>query len=140
MLADAGATLGGPADVHGGIGVDAWTRWDGYVCAQADRHIFARCVGIGHKYILLVGTANEKGLTSARKIHVVPRAFPSLIHHTLVPEDGKTEGLVIEEFIGDAGHSWLVHQQDRPAPGIELPSALEDDALSRGDLSACPPV
>jgi hypothetical protein len=61
VLADAGATLGGPADVHGGIGVDTWTHWGGYVCAQADRHIFARCVGEEREYVLLVGTANEKG-------------------------------------------------------------------------------
>lgn len=58
MLADAGATLVGPADVHAGIGVDTWSCWNGYVRAQADRHVFVRCVGKGVKYIVL---ANEKG-------------------------------------------------------------------------------
>jgi hypothetical protein len=61
VLADAGTTLGGPADVHGGIDIDTWTRWGDYVCAQADRHVFARCGWKEGEYVLLVETANEKG-------------------------------------------------------------------------------
>ena len=78
-------------------------------------------------------------LTSTRKVHVVPRAIPDLIDHTLIPKDGKTEGLVIEEFVGYERHSRHVHQQDRPTSGIELPPALEDDAFSSGDVSVCAP-
>jgi hypothetical protein len=79
--------------------------------------------------------------TSVRKVHEVPGAIPDLMYHHLAPEDGNTEGLRIEELVGDAHQLRRVHQQDRTASRVELPLPFEDDAWSGGyrrDAPAAP--
>jgi hypothetical protein len=62
-----------------------------------------------------------------------------LIHHVFSFEDVNVERLGgLEECVGDAGHSRLVHHQDRAALLVELPPASEDEALNVWDLSASP--
>ena len=76
--------------------------------------------------------------TPARKVHVIPVAIPGLIYHHLVFENGKAEGLGIEELVGDARHLRPVHQQDRAASRVELPLPPEHETWSSGDVPACP--
>ena len=76
--------------------------------------------------------------TPAREVHAVPVAIPGLIYHHLAPEDGKAEGLGIEELVGDARQLRPVHQQDRTASRVELPLPLEDEARSGGDVPETP--
>jgi hypothetical protein len=76
--------------------------------------------------------------TPARKVHVVPVAIPGLVHHHLVLENGKAEGLGIEELVGDARHLRPVHQQDRAASRVELPLPPEHEAWGGGDVPASP--
>jgi hypothetical protein len=90
-------------------------------CSLASRNSF-----IGRSKWLLVPT-------SAGEIHVEPGAIPDLRYHILALEDGKMKG-GMEKFVRDMCHSRPVHQQDRAALVVELPSAIEDNALNIRDV------
>jgi hypothetical protein len=77
--------------------------------------------------------------TSAGEIHVEPGAIPDLRYHILALEDGKMKG-GMEKFVRDMCHSRPVHQQDRAALVVELPSAIEDNALNIRDVSVSPMI
>jgi len=113
VLLDAGAAVGEPADVRSGIDIDTWSRWGGYVRLQSDCHLFAQ---------------------SITKVHKVPGAIPDLIHNTLSLENGKKDG-GNKKSIWDSCHEWPMHHQDRAVLVVELPLALEDNALISRDAS-----
>jgi hypothetical protein len=143
VLTDAGGTFAKPGDVRPGTDIETWSRHGGYVRLQSDRDSFARW--LEERFGLLVGGTNEMSVrvvrTSTRQVHVVPGASPDLIHHALALENGEMEAIGgNEEFVGDAGHSCPVHQQDRAAFGVELPPALEDGALNGGYVSVSLPM
>jgi hypothetical protein len=52
----------------------------------------------------------------------------------LALEDGKMKG-GRKKLVRDVYHLWPVHQQDRAALVVELPPAVEDDALIIRDIS-----
>lgn len=71
--------------------------------------------------------------TFIRKVHVVPRAIPDLIHYTLSLKDGKRGG-GHKKFFRDLCQFWLIHHQDCATLVVELPPTLEDNALISGDV------
>ena len=76
--------------------------------------------------------------TPARKVHVIAVAIPGLIYHHLVLENGKPEGLGVEELVGDARQLRPVHEQDRAASRVELPLPPEHEAWDGADVPVPP--
>jgi hypothetical protein len=66
--------------------------------------------------------------TFIRKVHIVPRAIPDLIHYTLSLENRKKGG-GHKKFFRDLCQFWLIHHQDCTTLIVELPLTLKDNAL-----------
>ena len=67
-------------------------------------------------------------LTFVGEVHVEAGAVVYLFDDDFALEEGQIE-LLVEEPVRDADQTWPVHQQDRAALVVELPSTPEGDAL-----------
>ena len=69
-----------------------------------------------------------KTLTFVGEVHVETGAVVYLFDDDFALEEGQIE-LLVEEPVRDADQTWLVHQQDRAALVVELPSTPEGYTL-----------